>query len=739
MNAVKNIKNSSNVNHKKSLFNNKKKDNSPTSFNKRIKNYLLVNSHYRNIQNSFDLKMAKSTKNMEFNKTCNSHKKIKEGDFSSFRIKKANSNSPNYSNENSKINNYIQKKITFQSFNSKIPKKHSIDNVFKNIYRKDKILTRILNKNKINSSINSISLNRNKKTNLKNYININCTKKIYLNVNNNNDNSPSNNKMKRKIFQSSNLSISLDNILSKTINKSQKKTQQKSKEKNKNKNLSEKKKKLKNKISMNLINKNKLDKKENNIARGSYKINLDEKLKGKNINIEKNKKIFRHYNYREKDCRIKSENITEIMRHLTKNKLLPSNSIKNGKSNKYIKKTINGNPILNKNNNNIKNENNKLMTSSKNKIKIINHRKHTKPCDYSRDISDAVLDESYNILNNAKIISENRSTTDKSLNTKKNNSIKSKINITPNNMINRYNNIYNNKEEYHFKNTSNNSRISDNDEFVTYEFDIGNEQNNKINGVKTNNFDVKKPKEENLKFTFMKDDIESNISVSQASKIIIGKIDGYKDIIETDIKNYQISHSKYKSMLYNKKSFLFNSTNRLEDELGDYSLNNMNKKISNLSTLLKKESEPITFNDANFYDSFNMTNLDGISSKITNNIINESKKLQFNTNYNDLNDNYFENQKSPNRKNSNFNNFSISFNTDKSLYDFSKKNSYNFNKNDNLEYLLNKACNNNNNNFKNVKFAANNISQINNNDINSENKNTLLEKINDINKNCIII
>jgi hypothetical protein len=527
----------------------------------------------------------------------------------------------------------------------------------------------------------------------------------------------------------------LDNILSKTINKNQKKTQQKSIEKNKNK--SETKKKLKNKISMKLLNRNNLDKKENNITRGSYKINLDEKLKGKIINIEKNKKIFRHYNYKPKENRIKSENITEIMRHLTKNKLLSNNSIKSGKSNKYIKKTINGNPILNKNDNIIKNKNSKLLSAAK--IKNINYRKYTKPCDYSRDNSEDVLDESYNVLNNAKIIPENRSTTDKSLNTKKNNSIKSKINITPNNMINRFNNKDNNKDEYHFKNTSNNSRISDNDEFVTYEFDIGNEQNNKINGVKTNNFDVKKPKEENLKYTLMKDDIESNISVSQASKIVIGKIDGYKDIIETDIKNYQINHSKYKSMLYNKKVNLFNSTNRLEDETGEYPFNSTNKKISNLSTLLKKESEPITFNDANLYDSFNMTNLDGISSKITNNIINESKKIQFGANYNAFNENNYENQRAPNRKNSNFNNFSISFNTDKSLYDFSKKNNYNCNKNDNLEYSLNKVCNYNNNNTKNAQYTTNNISQTKNNDVNNENKNTLFEKINDINKNCIII
>ena len=115
------------------------------------------------------------------------------------------------------------------------------------------------------------------------------------------------------------------------------------------------------------------------------------------------------------------------------------------------------------------------------------------------------------------------------------------------------------------------------------------------------------------------------------------------------------------------------------------------------------------------------------------------KKIQFGANYNAFNENNYENQRAPNRKNSNFNNFSISFNTDKSLYDFSKKNNYNFNKNDNLEYSLNKVCNYNNNNTKNAQYTTNNISQIKNNDVNNENKNTLFEKINDINKNCIII
>ena len=222
----------------------------------------------------------------------------------------------------------------------------------------------------------------------------------------------------------------------------------------------------------------------------------------------------------------------------------------------------------------------------------------------------------------------------------------------------------------------------------------------------------------------MKDDIESDLSVSQASKIVIGKIDGYNDIIETDIKNYENKNLKSKSIIYNQKSNIFNSTNRLEDEIGENPSITMNKKISNISTLLKKESEPITFKDDNFYDSFNMTNLDGVSSKITNNIINDSKKVQ---QYSNINDNYIESQ---NGKNNNFTNFSIFSNTNKNIDDANIRDKYNFDKNDNFEYLLNKNCSNINNN-KNLKDYSNNI--------NNECKNNILKKKNDINKNCIII
>lgn len=66
-----------------------------------------------------------------------------------------------------------------------------------------------------------------------------------------------------------------------------------------------------------------------------------------------------------------------------------------------------------------------------------------------------------------------------------------------------------------------------------------------INEIKINNFDVNKPKEQNMKYTLYKEfkeenenENESSKPESHISKIIIGEIESYKDIIEKDRKNY---------------------------------------------------------------------------------------------------------------------------------------------------------------------------------------------------------
>ena len=66
-----------------------------------------------------------------------------------------------------------------------------------------------------------------------------------------------------------------------------------------------------------------------------------------------------------------------------------------------------------------------------------------------------------------------------------------------------------------------------------------NDKETKINNIKINEFNVKKPKEENMKFTLLKnryEDEENNEEINK-SKIIIGTIEGYKDIIESDKLN----------------------------------------------------------------------------------------------------------------------------------------------------------------------------------------------------------
>ena len=732
MDTTKNIRNISNIFNKKTKYYNIKRYYSPILFNKRIKNFLLIGERQKIKKKSFDLKISKSNKNMEYNSTCLSKKNLKTNKVEkkdSFHKRKEIPKSPNCTKDNSRIINYIQKKITFQSFGLKITKKHSIDNILKNGYSKEKIITNFLNKTKNNSSPNSMTKNKYQRSNLKkNLLKNNCINKIYLFVNNKNLSS-SNKNFKKRFFNSSKKSISLDNILSKTINQNQKMNQQKSFEKNKI--SSEKIKKIKNKFPMNILNRKNLKIVENGKTRSCknslYKNLIPKKInieKNKKIIIEKNKKISRHIHHKQNENKISTQNLTEIIKSFAKNNL-PNNNNKIIKNKKFLipKKIID---YKDKNNNISKNKDKKKQENNKNKSKneISHYKKYNELLNYSRDNS-LISEECFNPLNEARIISENRSTNDKSLNAKKmEHSNKRKINATPKIFISKLNNS---EKNYLYKNINNKNNI-DNDEYLTCEFDIGNEQNNKINGVKTNNFDVKKPKEENLKFTFMKEDKESDISVSHASKIIIGNIDGYKDIIETDKKNYENIHSRCLTSLVNKKSYFFNNTNRLEEGLDDNTLNNNNntKKISNLSTLLKKESEPITFSDCNFNESINMTNnFDGMSSTITGNI-NDNKNKQ-NSNYNNDNNIFYDGRKFNSEKKGNLNNISFSINLEKSLEDFSK----------NLNYSNSK----NENNFENIINTKNNRRQKynkNNNFVRSQYNNRNLKKINDVNNNCTV-
>ena len=134
---------------------------------------------------------------------------------------------------------------------------------------------------------------------------------------------------KRKFFYSAKLSFSLDSILSKTLNKKQKKKKQKSFEKTKNKNLSEKKNIYKSNLKVNKTQKNllKTDKVEEKTT-----IIFNNKLQHSKINLEKNRKKYKHYI--QKKGKVKSTNLTEIINHIKKTKIINKNTINEKSKNK---------------------------------------------------------------------------------------------------------------------------------------------------------------------------------------------------------------------------------------------------------------------------------------------------------------------------------------------------------------------------------------------------------------------
>ena len=139
-----------------------------------------------------------------------------------------------------------------------------------------------------------------------------------------------------------------------------------------------------------------------------------------------------------------------------------------------------------------------------------------------------------------------------------------------------------------------------------------NENNNKIiNEIKINQFNVKKPNEENMKYTSFKEFIDeikedkSNTIESHISKIIIGEIDGYNDIIEKD---------KINDLL--KNNININNIN-IKNNSGDN--DNKIKKIKN--SFIDFESDKKLINMINFEDE-----IDNIDNMSTNDIKNDKFK-----------------------------------------------------------------------------------------------------------------
>ena len=103
-----------------------------------------------------------------------------------------------------------------------------------------------------------------------------------------------------------------------------------------------------------------------------------------------------------------------------------------------------------------------------------------------------------------------------------------------------------------------------------------NDNENIINNIKINNFNIQKPKEENMKFTLLKNkgETESTQEINK-SKVIIGKIDGYEDIIESDKLNNKLNLKENIVNLFDYNT-IDNPNYKIKKRNLKLSLNNLN-------------------------------------------------------------------------------------------------------------------------------------------------------------------
>ena len=155
-----------------------------------------------------------------------------------------------------------------------------------------------------------------------------------------------------------------------------------------------------------------------------------------------------------------------------------------------------------------------------------------------------------------------------------------------NNLINSSKNII--KSNKHFPEPQKTEDI------YNYSLNTENEQSihKGINQIKINNYIINKPKEENLRFSSLKfyDNEERTERACDISKIIIGQIEGYKDIIDQDKSKSimellsKVSFSYAKNNNINKQSIENNeniNSNFFFDDV-NY-INSNNKEINNIN------------------------------------------------------------------------------------------------------------------------------------------------------------
>ena len=268
----------------------------------------------------------------------------------------------------------------------------------------------------------------------------------------------------------------------------------------------------------------------------------------------------------------------------------------------------------------------------------------------------------------------------------------------------------NNKREK--KDNKNKNEDSGNSEDNVYQFITENEQgvNTGINSVKTNNFIINKPKEENLKYSSIKEFLDDNeeqteISPSQISKIIIGQIEGYKDIMDED-KN----KSKSILELLSKLSFSYMKNNRQSienlDNLNFFEESNIKGEINDNDI-----NNNLTNNSRNMTSDNNMPNLTNIknveedydSEDLSMSVLKNNIK-SINTNSKSFLNKIFYNKQNVKNNTQNKNCVKISMNTNNTTISSGN----NINKDINLNIKSNKdLINKDLKNQKNSKFSKN--------------------------------
>ena len=283
--------------------------------------------------------------------------------------------------------------------------------------------------------------------------------------------------------------------------------------------------------------------------------------------------------------------------------------------------------------------------------------------------------------------------------------------------------------------------------------DIETEHKNEINKIKANNYEINKPKEINLKYTLLKDpDYEEdnlNVNKSQIEKIVIGKIDGYKDIIESDELNRICK-------LRSKSSFdIHNKMNKLiKKEKADKNNDKNMKSFSNNKTSFvsmhilednSSEIEDLDFDNNNYgineqllnieneYEFENMNTYENEAKNINeNNLLPfQESKISF-CKYHDRNDRKFKTDGNMDKDILSLINIKKDINKmDDKRKNITKKSSHlgaanlKANKNSKTIKNVNKTKNTNKINEKAIEF-------------NTKNKNNILNKFNEKGKHCVL-